>query len=219
MIEVESRCLYFKRVGVIVCLILLFMDGGTPKGDYRYVHKEVVSSDQSTNSQSSFVTKLNSLVSSARNIKTQNLFARNVTGIYHGQWGLGGAKVPVETDMRKSSKAVTIQLRSVKLRSVADFDFVYGVARIYDAGISGSDLFYPLQGLVSVSLLLTFALFAHQLFSLHALSSKASSWLLLASCIYFLVSKLQKCFSYSYLVRYLMKMSLQLDLYQSQLRE
>ena len=153
MVGVESRCLYFKQVGVIVCFILLFMDGGAPKADYRYVHKEVVSSDQSSNSQSSFVTKLNSLVSSARNTKTQNYFARNVTGIYHGHWSLGGvegaAKSTKIDSMRKSTKAVTIQLRSVKLRSVADFDFIYGVARVYDAGISGSDLFYPLQGLAS----------------------------------------------------------------------
>ena len=186
MVEVESRCLYFKRVGVIICFILLFMDGGTPKADYRYVHKEVVSSDQSTNSQSYLVTKLNSLVSSVRNVKTQNYFARNVTGIYHGHWALGGAKVPAENNI-KSSKAVTIQLRSVKLRSVADFDFVYGVARIYDAGISGSDLFYPLQGLATgVSILLKYAYLAHLLCYVH-LSSKAYSWLRLANCIYFLV--------------------------------
>jgi hypothetical protein len=150
-VEAErSQRLYAKRLGVILCLLLIFMDGGTPRQDNRYLHKEETVTEHNTQSQSSYISKLNVVVSSTRNLDAQAYYARNITGIYHGLWevdGVRGESNITETFFaKKSAKALTMQLRSTKLRNVPDLDFVYGVARVYGAGFSGSDLFYPLQG-------------------------------------------------------------------------
>lgn len=154
LIEVErSRRLYLQRLGILICFVLLFFDG-TPKTDTRYLNKEEAVIEQSPRSQSSYITKLNLLVSSTRNLNTQNYYARNITGIYRGHWEVGGMREAFDNtnniSAKKISKAVTIQLRSTKLKNVADLDFVYGVARIYNAGLGGSDLFFPLQGSISM---------------------------------------------------------------------
>jgi hypothetical protein len=151
LIEVErSRRLLLQRLGILICFVIIFFDGATPKTDTRYVHKDEAVIEQSPRSQSSYITKLNMLVSSTRNLNSQNYYARNITGIYRGHWEVGGIRETSDNtkniSSKKITKAVTIQLRSTKLKNVADLDFVYGVARIYNAGLGGSDLFFPLQG-------------------------------------------------------------------------
>ena len=149
--EVErSRRLYAKRLGVIICFLLIFMDGGSPRPDNRYLHKEETVTEHNTLLQSAYISKLNVVVSSTRSLNVQTYYARNITGIYHGLWEVDGVKgesnITETFFAKKSAKALTMQLRSTKLKNVPDLDFVYGVARVYGAGFSGSDLFYPLQG-------------------------------------------------------------------------
>lgn len=142
----RSRRLHLKRLGVIICFVLIFMDGGPQRTDVR-PHREDTLSDQSSKAQSSYTSKLNELINSKRNLNSPTTFARNITGVYHGKWELNTAKGnSSKSPGERSAKTFMMQLRSVKLNNVPDLDFVYGVAKVYKAGMGEADLFYPLQG-------------------------------------------------------------------------
>ena len=160
-VEVErSRRLHLKRLGVIICFVLIFMDGGNPRSDIKYLRKEGTVSDQISKSQSSYVLKLNEVIASKRNL-IQNFFPRNVTGVFHGMWGSDGSisslsdfqghrkqkQMGLGLGLTGSTQNIfMLQLKAIKLNNVPHLDFVYGVVKIYRAGIAGSDLFYPIQG-------------------------------------------------------------------------
>lgn len=161
-VEVErSRRLYLKRLGVIICFVLIFMDGGTPRSDIKYLRKEDTVSDQSSNSQSLYAIKLNKVINSKRNLNIQNFFPRNISGVFHGMWAFDGS-IPSVPNFQgaqqqkqmglglglagSNQKVFMLQLKAIKLNNVPDLDFVYGVVKIYRAGAAGADLFYPLQG-------------------------------------------------------------------------
>ena len=151
----RSRRLHLKRLGVIICFVLIFMDGGSPRADQR-LHREEKVSDQSSRSQSLYTSKLNEVIKSKRNLNSPMLFARNITGVFHGNWDMNTGTANVSKSKRE--KTFLMQLRSVKLNNVPDLDFVYGVAKIYKAGVSESDLFYPLQGACSLCMCVAYVL-------------------------------------------------------------
>ena len=156
----RSRRLNLKRLGVIICFVLIFMDGGTPRSDIKYIRKEGTVKDQISKSQSSYVVKLNEAIDSKRTL-AQNFFPRNITGVFHGMWGSDGS-ISSLSDFQgphrqkqmglglgmvgSTEKIFMLQLKAIKLNNVPHLDFVYGVVKIYRAGVAGSDLFYPLQG-------------------------------------------------------------------------
>lgn len=147
-LEVErSRRMHLKRLGVIICFILIFMDGGSTRQDVKFLHKEDSVSSQNTNSQSLYTSKLNNVINSQRSLVSRRQYPRNVTGVYHGKWQSSSSSSRNTGELQGgSAQTFMMQLRSIKLDNVPDLDFVYGVVKIYKAGIADTDLFYPLQG-------------------------------------------------------------------------
>lgn len=136
------------RLGLIVCLIFIFMDtgSGSSKIDNRkYQNKEQsMNNIQKPKSQSPYVIRLNEvIINLKRNLNSQT-FARNISGTYNGHYTVSRKDVT-----KQPPGTFLVQLRSIKLNEVPDLDFVYGVAKIYKAGPKESDLLFPLQGNLS----------------------------------------------------------------------
>jgi hypothetical protein len=81
VIEIErSRRQYIIRLGLTICFVLIFMDGGSQKtADTKYTHKEKVLDGQNIKSETKYTNRINEVINSQRNLYT-NSFARNLTG-------------------------------------------------------------------------------------------------------------------------------------------
>jgi hypothetical protein len=58
-------------------------------------------------------------------------------GVFHGHWNRQGDESPGN---------FLLQLRSSNIENVPDLDFVYGVVKVFNAGIRKTNLQYPVQG-------------------------------------------------------------------------
>jgi len=144
------------RLGLILVLLLALFDTGPGSRDLSLNEHA-----DSTIASTAYTDRLNSIISSKRNLAVP--FPKNVTGLYRGGWERlrGGASPSRASGVNKSevisvapgssvsatSGKIILQLKSVAIANVAEMSFVYGVLRLSNSGLRGSDLLYPLQGL------------------------------------------------------------------------
>lgn len=78
IIEIErSRRQYMIRLGLTICFVLIFMDGGSQKA--AYTQKEKALNGQNAKSDTKYSIRLNEVINSQRSLYT-NTFASNLTG-------------------------------------------------------------------------------------------------------------------------------------------
>ena len=141
------------RVGLLVCLILVFLDGGVQQ------HSDPTSTTRGTTNYNPshanpdipvpYLKWLNQLTHEiGENLTAQ--FPRNCSGLYNGAWtkfSRTGNTVVISNPVGN----LLLQLRSVALIDIPGMDFVYGVIKLYKAGDKSDDVLYPLQGVFLAS--------------------------------------------------------------------
>jgi hypothetical protein len=144
------------RIGLLICLILVFLDGGVQRrGDSTgFTRGSATSSlnNAKPDLPAPYLLQLNELLSKVRGYNTTT-FPRNCTGLYNGEWRRASIDAK-NTAVKPNSEVLghlLLQLRSVALTDVPVMDFVYGVVKLYKGGETGSDLVYPLQGVFVAS--------------------------------------------------------------------
>jgi hypothetical protein len=148
--EIERmRRQQFLRLGLIVCMTLIFMDGNANRRDPTAV-SSIPSNHKGSmdNSSNQYTKNLNNIIDTTRKLPTLQ-YPKNITGVYNGIWErdiVTSASNDTRSTIKHTNGKYLLRLWSVRIDNVPNMDFVYGVIRIFKVGPKDSDIIYPLQG-------------------------------------------------------------------------